>query len=160
MYDIIFAHDFLCGFGHPFKARVECCIYAQQNRGPCTQYGLDGKVHIPSFSPRKLDLLKTWVGGGLNESRRAGTAGLFRLCGRLLGRRVPAVEPCQYVMTNELVRVTKQIRPILSYLHDFSCSPVSPSSPPPPSGAPPSPSARNGRRERRPRRRRSARSDS
>ena len=55
---------------------------------------LDGKVHIPAFSPQKLDLLKTWVGGGLNESRRAGTVGLFILCGRLLGRRVGIGEFC------------------------------------------------------------------
>ena len=54
---------------------------------------LDAKVHIPAFSPQKLDLLKTWVGGGLKESRRAGAAGLFILCARLLGRRVPDSEP-------------------------------------------------------------------
>ena len=32
----------------------------------------------------KSDLLKTRVAGGLNKSRRPGTAGLFRLAGRLL----------------------------------------------------------------------------
>ena len=44
----------------------------------------DAQGYTPAFYPRKSDLLKTWVAGGLNESRRTGAAGLFRPFGRLL----------------------------------------------------------------------------
>ena len=63
---------------------------------------LDAQGYTPAFYPRKSDLLKTWVGGGLNKSRRPGAAGLFRPSGRLLGARVTFSElwsrhitPCQ-----------------------------------------------------------------
>ena len=57
---------------------------------------LDAQGYTPAFYPRKSDLLKTWVGGGLNKSRRPGAAGLFRPSGRLLGARVTFSELCAW----------------------------------------------------------------
>ena len=45
-----------CSVHHPLHSILE-------HRSNNVLLSLDAKVHIPAFSPRKLDLLKTWVGG-------------------------------------------------------------------------------------------------
>ena len=76
------------------RAIVGAPLASRGLASPVSSRALDAQGYTPAFYPRKSDLLKTWVGGGLNKSRRPGAAGLFRPSGRLLGARVTFSEPC------------------------------------------------------------------